>query len=127
MPNSFTPSEQLDLYCRFCKKVMPAQLERSIAGTGRTLDRESTFEYFCTKCRRTVCYLGKDLWGAEDNDQSDDGPREYLAKDHYLVGEVIKHKSFKDKGTIVGKDIGTPNRILVRFEKKGLKKLVEDV
>ena len=127
MPNSFTPPEQLTLFCRFCKKVLPAQLERSIAGSGRTVDKESTFEYFCSKCHRTVCFLGKDLQGAEDIKDGDDGPRDYLAKGHYLVGEVIRHPSFKDKGTVVGKDIGSPSRILVQFEKKGLKKLVEDI
>lgn len=127
MPNSFTPPEQLDMYCRFCKKVLPAQLERSIAGSGRTVDKESTFEYFCTKCHRTSCYLGKDLQGAEDVEQANDGVREYAAKEHFLVGEVIKHTSFKDQGTVVGKDLGSPSRILVQFEKKGLRKLVEDI
>ena len=127
MPNSFTAQDQLNLFCRHCRKVLPAQLERSIAGSGRTVDKESTFEYFCTKCHRTICFLGKDLQGLEDKEQTAESPREYLAKEHFLVGEVIRHPSFKDSGTIVGKDIGSINRILVQFEKKGLKKLVEDI
>jgi hypothetical protein len=54
-------------------------------------------------------------------------PREYIPKEHYLIGEKIHHKKFKDTGFVVGKDRGAPARILVQFEKSGLKKLVEDI
>mgnify|MGYP007051593495 CR=1 FL=1 len=128
MNNSFSPAEQLDLFCRFCKKVISFQLERSIACTGRIVNKESTFEYFCSKCHHTICISGKDLQEASlQANQSNGTPREYRAKDRYLIGEVIRHSSFKDNGTVVGKDCGKPSRILVQFEKKGLKKLVEEI
>jgi hypothetical protein len=127
MNNSFAPTETLEMFCRFCKKVIEFKLERSIAGTGRIVDKESTFEYFCTKCHHTICFSGKDLPGAEDPKKTEEKPREYISKERYVVGEVIRHASFKDNGTVVGKDIGSPSRIIVQFQKKGLKRLVEEV
>jgi hypothetical protein len=124
---SFAPVEELNAYCRFCQKVLPAHLDRSIAGNGRLVDKESTFEYFCTKCRKTFCYTGKDLLSAEDAAKQDAEPKEYIPKNHYLIGEKINHKKFKDIGLVVGKDRGVPARILVQFEKSGFKKLVEDI
>lgn len=121
---TFTPTEEVQLFCRFCKKVMPAQLERSIAGSGRTVDKESTFEYYCTKCHHTTCMSGTDLLAA-DVEESD--PREYTANEMFVVGEVIRHAKFEDTGVVVGKDLGTPSRILVQFENVGLKKLVEGI
>jgi hypothetical protein len=53
--------------------------------------------------------------------------REYLPQNHYVIGETIVHKKFKETGLIVGKDKGSPTRILIKFEKSGLKKLVEDI
>ena len=47
MAKSFTPVEELLLYCRFCRKTIPATLERGIAGSGRTVDMKATFEYIC--------------------------------------------------------------------------------
>jgi hypothetical protein len=128
MATNFTPMEILDLYCRSCKKVLPGQLERSIADSGRTINKDGSFEYFCSKCNHTTCYTGKDLLPAADPEEvADREPRDYSATEHYLIGETISHKSFKDTGKVVGKDQGEPSRIQVLFEKNGLKKLVEDV
>jgi hypothetical protein len=123
----FTPVDELNIFCRFCQKTYPAQLDRSIAGNGRVVDKESTFEYFCTKCRKTFCFSGKDLVAQVDAEKEAVDPREYISKEHYLIGEKIHHKKFKDVGFVVGKDRGVPARILVQFEKSGLKKLVEDI
>jgi hypothetical protein len=123
----FTPVDELNIFCRFCQKTYPAQLDRSIAGNGRVVDKESTFEYFCTKCRKTFCFSGKDLVAQADAEKEAVDPREYISKEHYLIGEKIHHKKFKDNGFVVGKDRGSPARILVQFEKSGLKKLVEDI
>lgn len=124
---SFSPVSDLTAYCRFCQKIFPAQLDRSIAGNGRLLDKESTFEYFCTKCRKTFCFSGKDLLALEEAAKKDVEARDYLPKNHYVIGEKISHKKFKDKGLVVGKDRGVPARIIVQFEKSGLRKLVEDI
>jgi hypothetical protein len=126
---AFAPVMELSLFCRHCHKVMPSQLERSIAGSGKVVDKESTFEYFCSKCRHTICYSGKDLKGVPEPLIPDNDPelREYNPKNHFLVGEVIKHSSFNESGKVVGKDQGTPGRIIVQFEKSGLKKLVENL
>jgi hypothetical protein len=124
---TFSPVGELTAYCRFCQKILPAHLDRSIAGNGRLLDKESTFEYFCTKCRKTFCYSGKDLLASEEAVKHDNPARDYIPKNHYVIGEKIAHKKFKDKGLVVGKDRGVPARILVQFEKSGLKKLVEDI
>jgi hypothetical protein len=123
----FTPVDELNIFCRFCQKTYPAQLDRSIAGNGRIVDKESTFEYFCTKCRKTFCFSGKDLVASAEAEKEAVDPREYIPKEHYLIGEKINHKKFKDIGFVVGKDRGSPARILVQFEKSGLKKLVEDI
>ncbi|MBD3347453.1 MAG: hypothetical protein GF401_20545 [Chitinivibrionales bacterium] len=129
MATNYTPREQIDMLCRFCKRVYPAQLERSIAGNGRTIDKESTFEYCCSKCQKTFCYYGKDLiedkQNGEEVEQAES--RSYSPKEHYFIGETIYHDKFDESGRIVGKDIGATNRIVVQFEKSGLKRLVEDL
>jgi len=124
MAASFSPVEEVLMYCRHCKKTLPAQLERSIAGSGRTVDRESTFEYFCTKCHKTTCFAGTDLLESSEEEVE---PRQYSAKDHFFVGEIIHHPSFEETGTVVWKEPGSPTRIVVQFEKSGVKKLVEDI
>ncbi len=124
MSATFSPIEELDLFCRFCNKVLPAQLDRSIAENGRILDRMSTFEYYCTKCFKTACYSGTDLLEQHSNN---DTPRIYKPSEHYYLGETIFHQNFKENGIVVGKDNGTPSRILVLFENSGLKKLVQDM
>ena len=123
----FAPVEELNIFCRFCQKTYPAQLDRSIAGAGRVVDKEGTFEYLCTKCRKTFCFSGKDLAPAPDAEKEAAEPRQYVPSEHYYIGEKIVHKQFKDIGFVVGKDRGAPARILVQFEKSGLKKLVEDI
>jgi hypothetical protein len=123
----FSPVEELNIFCRFCQKTLPAQLDRSIAGAGRVVDKEGTFEYLCTKCRKTFCFSGKDLVAQADAEKEATDPRLYVPSEHYLIGEKIQHKQFKDIGFVVGKDRGSPARILVQFEKNGLKKLVEDI
>lgn len=131
MAASFTPISELQLYCRFCKRVLPAQLERSIAGSGRTVDKKSTFEYICSRCHRTHCFFGEDIIEKIDNDQEDTSeseqkPREYKLSEHFLIGEKITHPSYESVGTVVGKDPGIPNRLLVKFEKTIIT-LVEDI
>jgi len=123
----FSAIEELNAFCRFCQKTYPAELDRSIAGNGRVVDRESTFEYCCSKCHKTFCFSGKDLAALEDAEKEALAPREYVPSQHYLIGEKITHKQFKDTGFVVGIDRGSPARILVQFEKSGLKKLVEDI
>lgn len=126
MSSSFAPIENLNLYCRFCKKVFPFQLERGIAGSGRTVDRDSTFEYVCSKCHKTSCFSGQNLIASEKAESSDE-PKDYSVGDTFLIGQVISHESFQDTGTVVGKDPGSPSRIMVQFEKTGIKKLVEGI
>jgi len=124
----FFPEESLNVYCRFCKKLLPAQLDRSIAGNGKTVDRASTFEYYCTKCYKTFCYSGEDLLPRQEEEKNEEAAvRDYLPTEHYFIGETIFHKKFKEDGVVVDKDEGSPSRILVSFEKNGLKKLVEDI
>lgn len=146
MSSAFSPIEEFDLLCRFCGKIHPAQLDRSIAENGRTVDRNSTFEYFCTKCQKTVCFKGTDLLekpasnsdsekDEENKNQEEDkqtnntpvGILDYSPKNHYHIGEWIKHKKFKENGLIVGIDNGKPKKIIVNFEKSGIKKLIEDI
>jgi hypothetical protein len=128
MSVTFTPVETLEIFCRFCGKVTTCQLDRSIAGNGRTIDKNSTFEYYCSKCFKTSCYSGNDLLEQPKSPPSGKTqPREYTPYDHYFIGERIFHKKFKEAGLVVSKDNGTPSRILVLFGKAGLKKLVQDM
>ena len=145
MAVSFTPVEELLLYCRFCSKTLPAVLERGIAGSGRTVDKNSTFEYICSKCHRSHCYYGNDIIeakelpeeaenseGAEKKESTEPveeqevEAREYKTTEHYLIGESISHPSYDNVGQIVGKEPGIPNRILVKFG-KNITQLVEDI
>ncbi|MBD3321550.1 MAG: hypothetical protein GF350_10700 [Chitinivibrionales bacterium] len=132
MATNYTPGEQIDMLCRFCKRVYPAQLERSIAENGRTIDKDSTFEYCCSKCMKTFCYYGKDLIEAPKNGNEEESEektenRSYSPKDHFLIGETIYHPQFEETGKIVGKDTGATSRIIVQFEKSGIRRLVEDI
>jgi hypothetical protein len=127
MSVTFIPVETLELFCRFCEKVTTGQLDRSIAGNGRTIDRNSTFEYYCTKCFKTACFSGNDLLEQLKTAATNKQPREYTPHEHYYIGERIYHKKFKESGLIVNKDSGTPSRLLVLFNKAGLKKLVQDM
>ena len=123
----FLPIEQVQLYCRFCQKTFPAQLDRSIAGNGRTVDKDATFEYSCSKCGKSFCYSGHDLLEQKIATEGTSVIRDYSPKDQYLIGEELSHKKFKDTGFIVGKDRGTPSRILVQFKKHGFVRLVEKI
>jgi hypothetical protein len=127
MSSPFSPAEDLEAYCRFCDKVTSVQLDRSIAENGRTVDRNSTFEYLCSKCFKTFCYTGIDLIEQAVKEDPKTEPHEYSPQDHFVIGETVLHKKWKESGVVVGKDRGTPSRILVNFEKAGLKKLIEDV
>jgi hypothetical protein len=127
MSSSFLPVEDLQIFCRFCDKITPVQLDRSIAENGRTVDRNSTFEYLCVKCYKTICFSGNDLLEQTKPDVHKETPRAYDPKEHYYIGETISHKKWNDTGLIIGIDRGTPNRIFVNFEKSGLKKLIEDM
>lgn len=130
MAETFSPAEVLQIYCRFCKKTLPAQLERSIAGSGRVLDKNSTYEYICSRCHRPHCFFGKDIIQNQNTDEEEESPelepREYKVSEHFHVGEKITHPSYETVGTIVGKFPGNPNRLLVKFEKT-IASLVEDV
>jgi hypothetical protein len=123
----FFPVETVEIFCRFCGKVTTAQLDRSIAGNGRTIDKNSTFEFYCTKCFKTVCFSGNDLLEQSKTKPEKEQPREYSPRDHFYIGERIFHKKLKETGLVVNKDAGTPSRILVQFTKSGLKKFVQDM
>ena len=127
MSSPFIPVEELDAYCRFCDKITAIQLDRSIAENGRTVDRKSTFEYLCSKCFKTFCFSGTDLIEQLKADDEKPQPHDYSPQDHFLIGETIFHKKWEDLGIVIGKDKGSPSRILVNFEKSGLKRLVEDL
>lgn len=124
----FSPAEELELFCRFCEKILPAQLDRSIAENGKVVDKSSVFEYYCTKCFKTTVFNGEDLiddvsFKSIDNDNL----RTYTPRDHYLIGEKLFHSAFKETGTIVGKENSIPVKIMVNFKRNGLKKLVMDL
>lgn len=128
MAKSFRPKEQMAMYCRFCEKVSPAHLNRSIADNGRTLSRSGTYEYCCAKCLKTFCFSGNDLLEeGEGTEVEEQKPRTYTSKEHYYIGEVIYHETYEDTGLVVGKESSTTPVILVQFENTGMKKLVEDV
>ena len=131
MADSFKPASELQIFCRFCKATLPAQLERSIAGSGRSIDKESTFEYTCPKCQKSHYFFGKDILeepevDEEKSEDTDPEPREYKTTEHFLIGEKITHPSYKTVGIIVGKNPGNPSRLLVKFEKT-ITPLVEDI
>lgn len=122
MADTFKPATELQLFCRFCKATLPAQLERSIADSGRSIDKESTFEYICPKCQKSHYFFGKDIIedpeiDEEETTDAESEPREYNTNEHFLIGEKIKHPSYKTIGVIVGKNPGNPTRLLVKFEK----------
>ncbi|MBN1578618.1 MAG: hypothetical protein JW913_18790 [Chitinispirillaceae bacterium] len=127
MSSPFLPVENLEIYCRFCNKITPAQLDRSIAENGRTVDRNSTFEYLCGKCLKTFCFSGKDLLEQRKTDAPEPPPHEYAPGEHFLIGEKVLHKKWKESGVVIGKDNGTPGSILINFEKSGVKKLIENL
>ena len=127
----FIAPPQLQLYCRFCKKTVSATLERSIAESGKDVDRESTFEYVCSSCRRPDCYYGKDLVEAPQPTSPESiappyNPRPYNITQRFLVGEKIIHPSYKSIGIVVGKYPGVPTRLIVKFE-KNIVSLVEGI
>jgi len=127
MATTFSPPEELVMLCASCQKVLPAQLDRSIAGNGRTINKDATFEYACSKCGKTTCLSGNDLIQESGESEEEKEPREYSPDGHFLLGESIFHTKFGDTGLVVSKYSGTPGRILVQFEKGGLMKLVEGV
>lgn len=127
MSTNFTPVDEFENYCRFCEKIATAQLDRSIAENGKTVTRNSTFEYYCTKCMKTFCFCGTDLLEQEKLTQNGKPPRDYTPREHFFIGETIHHKQFKESGVVVGKDNGTPSKILVNFPKIGLRKLIQDM
>lgn len=127
MASPFSPIEDLEIFCRFCEKITSVQLDRSIAENGRIVDRNSTFEYLCSKCFKTVCFTGTDLIGMPKPEDAEREVRIYSPKEHYLIGERVEHKKWKDTGTVVNKDNSVPSKILVNFDKLGLKKLVQDL
>jgi len=132
MTEIFKPAADITLYCRFCHKTVHANLHRSIAGSGKILDKDATFEYICSKCHRSHCFYGKDLIEGKENstieqpEVNEFEPRTYRISGHYLIGEEIIHPSYTRIGKVVGKEPGIPNRILVKFG-KNIIPLVEDL
>jgi|GEM_PF-681203 len=131
MPETFKPAFELQLYCRFCRSTLPAQLERSIAGSGRTIDKEASFEYICPKCQKSHFFHGKDI--IEDIPEEPKAPpkikfepKKYKISERFLIGEKISHPSYESIGIVVGKDPGVPNKVLVKFEKT-IASLVEGI
>ncbi|MDR0306589.1 MAG: hypothetical protein LBI42_07105 [Chitinispirillales bacterium] len=127
MPSEvFNPIENLDLYCRTCEKVMPAVLDRAVAGSGKILNRSSVFEYCCTKCVKSICLSGTDLLEKQERSSEEKSkPRTYSPKDIFFIGEEIFHEKFSEKGLVVGKENSAIGKILVSFPKNGLMKLVQ--
>ena len=95
----FLPVEETQIFCRFCQKTLPAQLDRSIAGNGRIVDKDGTFEYSCSKCNRTFCFSGNDLLDQKARADETLKPRDYVPKNHYFIGEKILHKKFNFPST----------------------------
>lgn len=127
MTSIFYPVYEFDYFCRFCEKITTAHLGRSIAENGKTVDRNSTFEYYCIRCLKTFCFSGTDLLEQIKPDQNKSKLRNYTPHQHYYIGEIIYHQIFKENGTIVGKDNGKPSKIIVNFPKNGLRKLIQDI
>ena len=128
----YTPVEELDMLCRYCKKPISAVLERGVPDSGRIIDDTATFEYVCTKCNRTHYYHGYDLLEAVTVDGNEDAETEavetdeetvteakpYSISEKFRIGEYIKHPSYDVDGLIVGKIPGEPGQIIVQFLKK---------
>ena len=128
MSSRFSPVEELALFCRFCEKIIPAQLDRSIAENGKIIEKNSIYEYYCTKCFKTTCFFGNDLQEeTEHKSANSENYRTYSPHEHFVLGEYIIHPVYNETGLVVGKDNSSPSKILVQFEKKGLKKLIQDL
>jgi hypothetical protein len=131
MAESFTPVQTIEAFCRFCKRLTQMQLERSIPANGKTVDRGSTFEYYCARCNRPICMNGTDLAerGAAvaqaEGKVAKPKTRDYDPNYAYTIGEVVFHQTFKEEGTVIGKQPGEPPRMLVSFRKAGVRKLLE--
>ena len=113
MSANFAPPAGIEVFCRFCQKVHPAQLDRSIALNGRTVDKTATFEYSCSKCQKSFCISGNNLREAATGEATE--PRAYSPSECFGIGDLIHHKKMDDTGTVVGKDPGNPARIIVQF------------
>jgi hypothetical protein len=124
MSSSFCPIDEFEVYCRFCEKISRAQLDRSIAENGKLVDRNSIFEYYCTKCLKTFCFNGTDLL---EQSLPESSIRIYSPREHYFIGETIFHNQFTENGIIINKDNGKHSKILVHFPKNGLRKLIQDM
>ena len=128
MSTIFTPIDEFEVLCRFCEKITVAHLDRCIAGNGKTVDRNSSFEYYCKKCLKTFCFPGTDLLEVNKEEETPSTElRKYTPREHFYLGEVIHHEHFDENGTVVGTNNGTPNKIDVNFPKNGLRKLVQDM
>jgi len=127
MSSQFSPIDEVQILCRFCGKITEAHLDRCIAGNGKVVDRNSVFEYYCTRCMKTFCFSGTDILEQRKGPLELDELRHYAPSEHFFIGEVIHHKQFKESGTVVGNDHGSPSKIVVNFPKNGLRKLVQDM
>jgi hypothetical protein len=128
MSSRFNPIEEPDLYCRFCEKIIPAQLDRRIAENGKSTERSSIYEYYCTKCFKTTCFPGSDLIDeTERKNDTSETLRVYSPRDHFFIGEYIRHCIYDETGLVVGKENSSPSKILVHFPVHGLKKLIQDL
>lgn len=128
MSSQFNPITEVKILCRFCGKITIAHLDRCIAENGKIVDRNSIFEYYCTRCFKTFCFSGTDILEQRKKSEIiEDELRNYTPQDHFFIGEVIHHNQFQESGVVVGKDQGSPSRIVVNFPKNGLRKLVQDM
>jgi len=127
MSAQFNPINEVKIFCRFCGKITEAHLDRCIAENGKIVDRTSIFEYYCTRCLKTFCFSGTDILEQRKNAILIDEMRNYTPREHFFIGEFIHHDQFKETGVVVGKDQGSPSRIVVNFPKTGLRRLVQDM
>ena len=122
MSNEFVPPRHLKLYCRFCKKTVDTVLQRGVSLTGTAVNRDSTFEYICTRCNRPHCYHGSDIISIQEALESD--TRSYSISDRFLIGEEIIHPRFVSAGLVIGKETGSQSKLIVKFGKE-IVRLVE--
>ena len=73
----------------------------------------------------TFCISGNDFQDTAEETTEEECMREYNPKERYCIGEKILHKKFKDSGIVVGKKQGQTTKIIVQFEKVGLKMYVQ--
>ncbi len=112
------------LYCRYCRKVVPAEFDRVITAEKADIDINSLFDYLCTNCNHVHTFSGIDIIAEPHSEPI----RDYAINKRFLIGEKLSHPSFEIPGLIVGKEPGRPSSIIVSFasRKGSIKKFVEN-